>query len=54
MGFVGYWIPAWAHGLVTMTLAFVVVGLGGDSIQARVIDQVVLSIVLPVSMLAPS
>ncbi|MCA8409779.1 hypothetical protein LGN09_33200 [Burkholderia cenocepacia] len=47
-------IPVWPHGLVTMTPAFVVVGLGGDSIQARVIDQVVLSIVLPVSMLAPS
>ncbi|ACA95844.1 MULTISPECIES: hypothetical protein [Burkholderia cepacia complex] len=45
-------IPAWPHGLVTMTLAFVAVGMGGDSIRARVIDQVVLSVVLPVSMLA--
>ncbi|BEV48414.1 hypothetical protein BconGalA64_09130 [Burkholderia contaminans] len=53
-GFMGCRSLAWAHGLVTMTLAFVVVGLGGDSIQARVIDQGVLSIVLPVSMLAPS
>ncbi|RQV14485.1 manganese transporter [Burkholderia cenocepacia] len=43
---------AGAHGLVTTTPAFVAVGMGGDSIRARVIDQVVLSVVLPVSMLA--
>ncbi|MCA7927078.1 hypothetical protein LGM35_31625 [Burkholderia cenocepacia] len=47
----GYRILAWPHGLVTTTPAFVAVGMGGDSIQARVIDQVVLSVVLPVSML---
>ncbi|MBR8511973.1 divalent metal cation transporter [Burkholderia cenocepacia] len=51
-GFMGCRSPAWAHGFVTMTPAFVTVGMGGDSIRARVIDQVVLSVVLPVSMLA--
>lgn len=51
-GFVGCRSLARAHGLVTTTPAFVAVGMGGDSIQARVIDQVVLSVVLPVSMLA--
>ncbi|WP_244110290.1 divalent metal cation transporter [Burkholderia cenocepacia] len=53
-GFVGCRSLAWAHGLIATTPAFVAVGLGGDSIQARVIDQVVLSVVLPVSMLAPA
>ncbi|CAD9222613.1 hypothetical protein BCEN4_260011 [Burkholderia cenocepacia] len=53
-GFMGCRSLAWAHGLVTTTPAFVAVGMGGDSIRARVIDQVVLSVVLPVSMLAPT
>jgi len=37
---------------VTMVPAFVVVGLGVDSTQALVISQVVLSIALPLPMIA--
>ncbi|WP_244099976.1 divalent metal cation transporter [Burkholderia anthina] len=41
-----------ARRVVTMVPAFIVVGLGVDSMQALVISQVVLSFVLPVPMLA--
>ncbi|KVD99598.1 Nramp family divalent metal transporter [Burkholderia anthina] len=51
-GFVGFRIPVWLRRLVTMAPAFVVVGMGVDSMQALVISQVVLSVVLPVPMLA--
>ncbi|WP_396332571.1 Nramp family divalent metal transporter [Burkholderia anthina] len=51
-GFVGFRIPVWVRRLVTMVPAFIVVGLGVDSMQALVISQVVLSFVLPVPMLA--
>jgi manganese transport protein len=51
-GFVGYRIPLWLRRLVTMVPAFVVVGLGVNSTQALVISQVVLSITLPLPMIA--
>jgi manganese transport protein len=42
----------WLRRLVTMLPAFVVVGLGVDSTEALVVSQVVLSIALPLPMIA--
>ncbi len=51
-GFVGFRIPLWVRRLVTMIPAFVVVGLGIDATNTLVISQVVLSITLPLPMIA--
>lgn len=51
-GFVGFAIPIWVRRLVTMAPAFVIVGIGYDSTQALVMSQVVLSIALPIPMIA--
>jgi manganese transport protein len=51
-GFVQFRIPIWVRRLVTMVPAFVVVGLGVDSTRALVLSQVVLSIALPLPMIA--
>jgi len=51
-GFVGFRIPVWARRLVTMAPAFVVVGLGVNATSALVISQVILSLALPVPMIA--
>jgi manganese transport protein len=51
-GFVGFRIPIWVRRLVTMAPAFVVVGLGVNATKALVISQVVLSIALPLPMIA--
>ena len=51
-GFVGFRIPIWARRLLTMMPAFIVVGLGADATNALVISQVVLSIALPLPMIA--
>jgi manganese transport protein len=51
-GFVGFRIPIWLRRLVTMLPAFGVVALGFDTTQALVISQVVLSITLPLPMIA--
>jgi manganese transport protein len=51
-GFVGFRIPIWVRRLVTMLPAFVVVGFGANATQALVISQVVLSIALPLPMIA--
>ena len=51
-GFVGFTIPIWLRRLVTMLPAFVVVALGADTTQALVLSQVVLSIALPLPMVA--
>jgi len=51
-GFVGFRIPVVVRRLVTMVPAFVVVGLGADATSALVISQVVLSIALPLPMIA--
>jgi manganese transport protein len=51
-GFVGFSIPIWVRRLVTMLPAFVVVGLGANATNALVISQVVLSIALPLPMIA--
>jgi manganese transport protein len=51
-GFVGFRIPIWVRRLVTMLPAFVIVGLGANATYALVISQVVLSIALPLPMIA--
>ena len=51
-GFVGFHVPLWVRRLVTMTPAFVVVACGVDATRALVLSQVVLSVALPVPMIA--
>jgi manganese transport protein len=51
-GFVGFRIPIWVRRLVTMLPAFVIVGLGANATNALVMSQVVLSIALPLPMIA--
>ena len=51
-GFVGFRIPIWVRRLVTMIPAFVVVALGVNATTSLVVSQVVLSIALPVPMIA--
>ncbi|MFL5288591.1 MAG: Nramp family divalent metal transporter [Rhodopila sp.] len=50
--FVSFSIPLWVRRLVTMLPAVVVVGLGAQPTQALVWSQVILSLVLPVPMIA--
>ena len=51
-GFVGFRIPIWLRRVVTMVPAFVVVGYGVNATAALVISQVILSIALPLPMIA--
>jgi manganese transport protein len=51
-GFVGIRIPVWLRRAVTMLPAFVVVGLGVNATSALVISQVLLSLTLPIPMIA--
>ena len=51
-GFVDFHIPIWLRRLVTMLPAIVVVGLGVNATNALVVSQVVLSIALPLPMIA--
>ena len=51
-GFVGFRIPIWVRRLVTMVPSFVVVALGVNATKALVLSQVVLSIALPLPMIA--
>jgi len=51
-GFIGFRIPIWMRRLVTMVPAFVVVALGVNATNALVLSQVVLSIALPLPMIA--
>jgi len=50
--FVGFRIPLWVRRLATMIPAVIVVAIGVDSTMALVLSQVVLSLVLPVPMIA--
>jgi manganese transport protein len=50
--FVGFRIPLWVRRLATMLPAVVVVALGVHATDALVLSQVVLSLVLPVPMVA--
>jgi manganese transport protein len=51
-GFVGFRIPVWVRRLATMLPAFAVIGFGIDTTKALVLSQVVLSLVLPLPMIA--
>jgi manganese transport protein len=51
-GFVGFRIPIWLRRLLTMVPAFIVVGAGANATMALIGSQVVLSLVLPVPMIA--
>ena len=51
-GFVDFSIPIWVRRLVTMIPAFIIVGMGVNVTGALVISQVVLSIALPLPMIA--
>ena len=51
-GFVGFRIPIWLRRVVTMVPAFVVVGYGVNATEALVVSQVILSIALPLPMIA--
>ena len=51
-GFVNFSIPIWVRRAVTMVPAFAVIAWGVNPTQALVMSQVVLSIALPVPMLA--
>jgi manganese transport protein len=51
-GFIGFRIPIWLRRLVTMAPAFAVVAAGVNATNALVLSQVVLSIALPLPMIA--
>jgi len=51
-GFVDFAIPLWLRRIVTMLPTIVVIGLGVNTTQALVISQVVLSLVLPMPVVA--
>jgi manganese transport protein len=50
-GFVGFSIPVWARRLITMVPAFIV-ALSFNTMTAMILSQVVLSLVLPLPMIA--
>jgi manganese transport protein len=50
--FVHFRIPLWLRRLITMLPPFVVVALGYDATEALILSQVVLSLVLPIPMIA--
>jgi len=51
-GFVGFRIPVWVRRVVTIVPAFIVVAMGVNATNALVVSQVVLSIALPLPMIA--
>src|SRR6185312_11643019 len=51
-GFVGFRIPIWVRRVITMLPAFAVVAYGVNATQALVVSQVILSIALPLPMVA--
>ena len=51
-GFVGFTIPLWLRRVVTMLPTFIIVALGIDPTQTLVISQVILSLVLPMPIIA--
>ena len=50
-GFVGFRIPLWLRRLVTMAPSFAVGAIGFGATQALVLNQVALSLILPVPMI---
>ena len=51
-GFFGFRIPIWLRRVITMVPAFIVVAMGVNATNALVVSQVVLSIALPLPMIA--
>ena len=51
-GFTSWRIPVWLRRAITMVPAFAVVGLGFDATRSLILSQVVLSLALPVPMVA--
>jgi manganese transport protein len=51
-GFLKFTVPLWLRRLVTVIPAFVIVAMGVDTTRALVLSQVVLSLAVPVPMLA--
>jgi len=51
-GFIGFRIPIWLRRVITMVPAFFVVSMGVNATNALVVSQVVLSIALPLPMIA--
>ncbi len=51
-GFVGFHVPVWLRRLITIVPAFAVVGSGINVTNALVLSQVILSIILPIPMIA--
>jgi manganese transport protein len=51
-GFVRFRIPIWVRRLSTMVPAFAVIAIGVDATEALVMSQVVLSLALPIPMVA--
>lgn len=51
-GFVGFRIPLWPRRLVTMAPSFAIVAIGVDATNALVLSQAVLSLILPIPMVA--
>ncbi len=51
-GFVGFSIPVWIRRLVTMVPTVVIVALGVNPTETLVVSQVILSLVLPIPLVA--
>ncbi|MCL6631979.1 MAG: Nramp family divalent metal transporter, partial [Alicyclobacillus herbarius] len=51
-GFVGFTIPIWLRRIITMLPTFIIVALGIDPTRTLVISQVILSMVLPMPVIA--
>lgn len=51
-GFVGFTIPVWIRRLVTMAPTVIVVALGVNPTQTLIISQVILSLILPIPVIA--
>jgi len=51
-GFVGWRIPLWVRRAVTMVPTIIVVALGVNTIEALIVSQAILSLVLPIPMLS--
>ena len=51
-GFVGFTIPLWLRRVLTMLPTFIIVALGINPTQTLVISQVILSLVLPMPIIA--
>jgi manganese transport protein len=51
-GFVGFTIPIWLRRTVTMLPAVIIVGIGANPTQSLVVSQVILSMVLPLPVIA--